>query len=153
MFLDDLNRRYAIAAAKSQDLHRDVEAGVSLEEILCVQEKRVVGKDWCVRWQNRWLQIGKEHALLRLSGRRVLIKELSGGNLIVEHQGQRLLVQELRARPPVAKACKVVVNNQRWKPGVDHPWKTDPVGRAVPRVSLASAAPTRDLHAEKRKAG
>ena len=153
MFLDDLNHRYAIAAAKSHDLHRDVEAGVVLEEILCVQEKRVVGKDWCVRWQNRWVQIGREHAALRLAGRRVVVKELSCGELMVEYQAKRLRTLELKAKPPAARQRKPVVNNRCWKPAVDHPWNRDPVGRAVPRVSLASAAPTRDLHAEKLKAG
>ena len=49
---------------KQQDLHRPVDAGqVKPEEVLCVQEERVVGQDWCVRWQNRWLQIEKVHAL------------------------------------------------------------------------------------------
>ena len=35
-----------------------LEAGLVLEQVLCVQEERVVGQDWCVRWRNRWLQIG-----------------------------------------------------------------------------------------------
>lgn len=154
LFLDDLNRRYAVKAAQHQDLHRALAAGLVLEEVLCVQEGRVVGQDWCVRWRNRWLQIASEHASLRLPRRRVVVKQLAGGRLIVEYQGQRLATQELGAKPAAAKAKKVIVNNRRYKPPVDHPWNRDPVGRAAPRVSLAPAAPTRDLHGErKRKAG
>jgi hypothetical protein len=53
-FLEELNGRFAVKAKKDQDLHRLVPAGTILEEVLCVQEKRVVGNDWCIRWQNRW---------------------------------------------------------------------------------------------------
>ncbi|MGH3185462.1 MAG: ISNCY family transposase, partial [Streptosporangiaceae bacterium] len=72
LFLDDLNRRYAIKAREEQDLHRTPGAGLVLNEVLCVQEHRVVGQDWCVRWRNRWLQIGSRHAAMNLPRRRVL---------------------------------------------------------------------------------
>jgi hypothetical protein len=152
-FLDELNRRYAVSPAKSGDLHRAVEAGVELEEVLCVQEQRVVGQDWCVRWQNRWLQIGREHAGLALAGRRVLVKQRGCGELIVDYQGQRLSCRELLSRPAAPRVKPVIVNNRRWKPGADHPWNRGPACRADPRVSLAPAAPTRDLHAGRRKTG
>jgi hypothetical protein len=153
LFLDDLNRRYSVKAAKGQDLHRALEAGMVLEEVLCVQEGRVVGQDWCVRWRNRWLQIGPEHAGLALAGRRVLVKQLGGGELLVEYEGRRLSCQELRSRPAAPKTKPVIVNNRRWKPAGDHPWNRGPACRGVPRVSLAPAAPTRDLHAGRRKTG
>jgi DNA polymerase III epsilon subunit-like protein len=159
MFLDDLNGRYAVKAHRGQDLHRAVEAAVVLEEVLCVQEHRVVGNDWCVRWNNRWLQIGAEHAALNLPRRRVLVKQLADGRLLVQHQGQTLTARELtaqerRSRPAGVKAKKPIVNNRRWKPSADHPWNRAAAERAVPRVSPAPAAPARDLHAEKkRKAG
>jgi len=114
--LDELNRRYAGSAAKSGDLHRPVQAEMVLEEILCVQDPRVGGQDWCVRWQNRWLQIGREHEALALAGRRGLVKQLGCGELIVD--------------------------NRRWKPAGDHPCNRGPASRADPRVSLAPAAPT-----------
>jgi len=152
-FLDELNRRYAVSPAKAQDLHRAVDADWALEGVLCVQEGRVVGQDGCVRWQNRWLQIGREHAALPLAGQRVLVKQLAGGALIVEHQGQRLSCQELLSRPAAPKAKRLIVNNRRWKPGADHPWNRGPAVRAAPRVSLAPAAPARDLHAGITKTG
>jgi hypothetical protein len=154
LFLEDLNRRYAVKATHDQDLHRALAAGIVPEEVLCVQEERAVGQDWCVRWRNRWLQISSEHASLALPGRRVLVKQLADGRLVVDHQGHRLVVQELGAKPAPAKAKKAIVNNRRYKPPADHPWNRDPVGRAAPRVSLAPAAPARDLHAERKsKAG
>ncbi len=82
MFLADMNRRYAVKANKQQDLHRPVDAQVKLEEVLCVQEERVVGQDWCVlaepvaadREGARWIEPGEQ---------RVRVKQRAGGELIV----------------------------------------------------------------------
>jgi hypothetical protein len=154
VFLEDLNRRYAVKAQKDQDLHRPVPAGVVLHEVLCVQEQRVVGNDWCLRWQNRWLQIETSHAALDLPGRKVRVKHLLDGQLRIEHAGKPLVCRELQARPQPAKAKKAIVNNRRWKPGTDHPWKAGPARQAGPPPKLAPATPARALAAEKkRKAG
>jgi len=88
-FLADLNRRYAVTARQEQNLHRALPAGTVLAEVLCVQEARVVGQDWCVRWQNRWLQITAVHTALNLPRRKVLVKHLADDGLLVEYQGQR----------------------------------------------------------------
>jgi len=152
-FLKELNDRYAVKARSEMDLHRAVEAGVVLEEVLCVQEPRVVGKDWCVRWANRWLQIGRVHERLRLPGRRVLVKQRGDGVLVVEHGPERLSYQELLAKPAPAKVKRVVVNNRRWKPSAAHPWKVGPAVGVATRGSLAPAAPARDSHASRRQAG
>jgi hypothetical protein len=150
-FLDEMNHRFAVKAKREQDLHRVLPAGTVLEETLCVQEKRVVGQDWCVRWRNRWLQIDREHAALNLPRRAVLVKHRADGQLIVEYKGQRLKWREPGTKPAQAKKKKVIVNNRTWKPGASHPWSCASAGRGVPPVSLAPAAPARDLQAEKRK--
>jgi transposase len=152
-FLEEINGRYAVTPRQDEDLHRPVERGTALEEVLCVQEQRVVGQDWCVRWQNRWLQIDAGHAALALPRRRVLVKHLANGQLILEYKRDRLTCCELKAKPAAAKQKKSIVNNRAWKPAAGHPWRGEPARRADPRVSLAPAAPARDLHAGKKKAG
>jgi hypothetical protein len=153
-FLAELNDRFAIEAASDQDLHRAVESGVALDEVLSVQEQRVVGSDWCVRWRNRFLQIQAEHATLKLPGKRVVIKQLSDGRLLVEHKGDKLSVQEFGSKPATAqKTRKPIVNNRRYKPSDDHPWKGGPAVGSRPRGDPAPPTPARNLLAEKRKAG
>jgi hypothetical protein len=154
-FLEDLNQRYAVKARDGQDLHRELDAGLVLEEILCVQEERVVGQDWCVRWQNRWLQIGSEHGPLHLPRRRVLIKHLGDGGLVMEHKGQRLSFEEIKAKPaPVKAKKKEIVNNRRYKPPASHPWNREPAVGSRPPANPASATPKRDSQAGgKTKAG
>jgi len=140
-FLPELNRRYAVKAGREADLHRPLGAQLVLEEILCVQEQRVVGRDWCVRWHNRWLQIGQEHEALNLPGRRVLLKQRADGQVVLEHQGQHLTYQLFGSRPKAAKPKKTVFNNRLWKPPAAHPWKAGLARRGAPPVSPAPAAP------------
>lgn len=159
-FLKELNARYAVEARREEDLHRPVAgalgvlaAGVVLEEVLCVREERTVGRDWCVRWRNRWLQIDVAHADLALAGKRVTVRQRGDGHLVVEHKGRRLSWRDLPARPTPPRARRAIVNDRRWTPAVDHPWKRASARSADPRVSLAPAAPARDLHAEKIRTG
>jgi hypothetical protein len=153
MFLADLNRRYAVKPADDQNLHRALDSGLKLEEVLCVQEQRTVGQDWCVRWNNRWLQIEAGHAALCLPKRRVLVRELADGRLLLDYQGQRLSVTELPARPTPPKARKKIINNRRYKPAANHPWNREPAVGPPPPVKSAPAAPARTSPAGKRKAG
>ena len=147
-FLPELNRRYAVRAREQGDLHRPLEAQVVLEDVLCVQEQRVVGRDWCVRWQNRWLQIEARHATLNLPGRKVLVRQHRDGRLSVEHAQQKLVCHELVCRPSPVKEKPVVVNNRSSKPAAGHPWR----GQGVRVLAMAgggqaaSAAPQRPAH-------
>ena len=143
-FLDDLNRRYAVEARRGQDLHRPAGPGVVLADVLCVHEHRVVGNDWCVRWQNRWLQVDAAHAGLGLPGRRVLVRHRADGRIVVEHDGRPLTFRELPARPQPARARRAVVNNRRWAPGPRTPgsggWPGRPLRRRAPlRLRLRGA--------------
>lgn len=140
VFLKDLNDRYAIGARKQQDLHREVEQAVNLQEVLCAAEQRVAGEDWCVRWKGRWLQIDKRHEGLLLAGKRVLVKELATGELIVQYKGQRLTCRELSQPAKPIRKNKPILNNRRWKPGADHPWSKANNDKQAARQATASAA-------------
>jgi transposase len=137
-YLPWFNRKFAIKAASSEDLHRPVPAEVELSEVLCEQEERVVSNDWCVRWKNRFLQIESSHAELMLPRRRVLVRQLSDGRVLVEHQGKKLATRALPAHPRPVKAKRAIVNNRRWKPGAEHPWKRGLADRQKGRQLAAS---------------
>jgi len=122
VFLPEINRKYAVKAADDQDLHRNIEPGVDLADVLCVIEPRTVGNDWCVRWQNRWLQIDPRHVNLRLPRKKVKVRQRADGSITVEYQGERLTTQDLSAKPAATKLKKPVINNRRHKPPSTHPW-------------------------------
>jgi hypothetical protein len=117
--------------------------GRSSNRRLSADVRETVGQDWCVRWNNRWLQIGPEHESMQLARRKVRVRELSDGTLLLDYQGQRLSVTELSARPTPPKARKTILNNRRYKPAASHPWKSEPTVGPHPPVKSAPAAPAR----------
>jgi transposase len=155
-FLPDYNRRFGNRACGAADVHRKVPPGLALAEVLCVQETRTVGRDWCVSYEGRVLQLDKRHEKLALAGRRITVLELAEGGLRLMHRGQRLRWQAVPSRPlpqPVPPPPGVSVPRkptpQPWRPAVDHPWRTSFV-QATPRgesslrsASLRSAARTK----------
>jgi hypothetical protein len=121
-FLAELDERFAVEAADPADAHRAV-GTADLSETLCEQEERAVGKDWCVRWRGRVLQVDKTHERLSLAGRRVTVREKADGTLRVMWKGQWLTWREVLARPRTRPAKKPVVNNKKWVPAATHPWR------------------------------
>ena len=144
-FLDGLNERFAVQAKrKRSDLHRKVTAGMRLDEVLCVHEERAVGRDWCVQWRGRLLQVDERHAPLDLPrpGRRVNVIEKLDGTLLLRYGKEPLTWREVARRPAKAKAArKPVVNNKPWKPPADHPFRRSltPVSRGP---GLGGSAPS-----------
>jgi transposase len=123
-YLTELNDRYTCLAADTADVHRPVDRQVKLDEVLCEQEPRVVGRDWCVRWNNQHLQIDKRHESLDLAGKQVLVKHKRDGTLLVEHAGVLLESREVVSRPePPRRPKPVIKNNKKWTPPATHPWK------------------------------
>jgi hypothetical protein len=55
-FVPDYNARFAVAAAEEGTAFQPY-VGPPLEDVLCVQEDRQVGRDNCVQWNGRSLQI------------------------------------------------------------------------------------------------
>jgi hypothetical protein len=121
-YLAELNKRYTLEARDPADAHRAVEGNTNLGEVLCEQERRVVGRDWCVRWENSYLQIAEEHEKLGLPGKQVLVKRKRDGTLVVEHEGKPLKCSTVKQRPEAAKEKRPIKNNKPWKPSKSHPW-------------------------------
>jgi hypothetical protein len=126
-FLDGLNEKFAVQAKRKRpDLHRKATAGMKLDEVLCVHAERAVGRDWCVQWRGRLLQVDERHAPLDLPrpGRRVGVIEKPDGALLLRYGKEPLTWREVARRPAKAKAArKPVVNNKPWKPPADHPFR------------------------------
>jgi hypothetical protein len=141
-FLSELNAKFSVEPAEATDAHRPVEASVRLDEVLCEQEPRVVGNDWCVRWDNRWLQIDRRHQALALPGRRVLVLQKRDGSLLLKHAGESLHHTPASQRPPRPRPPRPVIqNNKPWKPAASHPWNRPSPTRPSP--SPAAAADSR----------
>lgn len=131
-FLPQLNRRFTLAAARSGDVHRRVERGVKLDEVLCFEERRVVQRDWTVSWRGRYFQLERRSESLGRVGQKITVREKLDGSIQLVHRGRALSCQELPERPrakgavakkPAADRTPASPARGPWKPAADHPWR------------------------------
>ena len=98
-YLQAFNDKFAIPPVRGINAHRTVPAGMLLEDVLCLQESRTVGEDWCIRLANRILQIDKKHAAWSLAGRKIQVLVRADGTLKLTHQEKTLHWKEVARRP------------------------------------------------------
>ena len=87
-FLPEHNARFAIAPEGKGSAF--VPFAGNLEDILCVQEDRVVGGDNTVRYKNRVLQIPEDRHRHHYVRAKVRVHEYPDGHLAVFHGPRRL---------------------------------------------------------------
>jgi hypothetical protein len=125
------NAKFAVAAAEKADLHRPASTAKSLamlDAALCVKEARTVGRDWCVCYERRVLQVAAKHQSLALAGRRVEVWAHADGRLALWFNRRELEHRELAAAPadrPVPRPANrpAIRNNKPYKPAADHPYR------------------------------
>ena len=140
-FLPEHNRRFGVPASSQIDVHRKVPSGLKLPEILCIQEPRTVGRDWCVAYRQRVLQLDKRHEKLALAGRQITVLEMASGQLRLMYRGRRLRWREAPCRPASQQPPRRRVASVQWRPPASHPWY-GPFAKPAPlrNASLRSAS-------------
>lgn len=132
-FLQELNRRFTVMAAAAQDLHRPLGRDCRLDEVLSIQDRRVVAQDGTIRWHNRYFQLLRQKKDRSRAGCRIMVRQLRDGRLQLLSAGQQLRWKELPTRPqpaavlPRPNRCIA----PRIAPAVKHPWRSFGVARAV----------------------
>ena len=123
-YLPQHNSKYAVAPREDADFHQALGVGVDLDQVFCLEEKRKVGNDWVVQYNNRWLQIEAEQkkTVVR-TGATVVVGERRDGSLTLMLEGKVLRWHEIPQRPrkeaPAVKRKSV----PRRKPAPEHPWR------------------------------
>ena len=137
-FLPQLNRSFTVPAASAADVHQSRTS--KLDEVLSWEHERVVRKDWTLVWESRWFQIPREHEKLSLPGRKVIVRQLRGGDLQLVHEGRKLTWTELPHRPQRApEAPRRVGRTHSVKPAPEHPWRRHGVATGKPFREQAKA--------------
>jgi len=79
------NARFAVAPAAPADFHLPLPPRLDLAHVFCLEEQRVVGNDWVVRYANRALQILPTPQAKRHSGpkARILVRETVAGEILL----------------------------------------------------------------------
>lgn len=148
-FLPALNARFAVESAHGGDVHQTV-SETELDEALCFQEQRTVGRDHCVSWRGQVLQLKPNQAQANLSGKRVTLRQSLNGAVSVHWRDQPVPQQAVAQRPQAAAAKpilaeRVAEHQPPAKPAADHPWRGPAVARRS-RVGPASATGSAPPH-------
>jgi transposase len=99
-FLDTLNAKFAKPPIDPEDAHVALLAGQRLENILCFEERRVVGEDYVVQFERKLLQIQRQkRGRLPAPGTQVIVRKwLDGSVHVFTKENTELLVEELEVR-------------------------------------------------------
>ena len=143
-FLAEFNARFAVPAVEAEDWHRPLAVGMDLSRIVSIQESRVVGKDWTLRWRNRVMQLPLETSEFIQSGQRVTVCEPLDGVLRV-FAGEREVRWSPILNPALPKSARrsgPTGSSQGQKPAANHPWRgrRTAAARSEPSVPLPPPA-------------
>lgn len=112
-------RRFGVKPAKSTNLHRQIAAGVDLDQILCIKTTRVVRNDFTVAHEGKLYQI-KDN----IRGRGVVVEERVNGRKYFNYQGKYLRFKEITTRPEkIQQEAKKPKARRPYILPKDHPWR------------------------------
>jgi hypothetical protein len=141
-FVADFNRRFAVTARDSQPAWRV--SPRQLDHVVCCRYRRMVARDNTASIPGRWIQIppgprGRSHA-----GRRVELRELLDGRLLVFYRG-RLLAQQPSPRRPFTLIPRTTGSARRASPRIDSPESRRKLDRVAARPRTQPQKPRRRL--------
>jgi transposase InsO family protein len=129
IFIPAFNTQFGVVPVDESDAHRTLSETekMHLDAIFSVQEKRKVGNDFTVRFENQWLQLGKVQPCLVCRNDLVLLEKRLDGTLHMRLRDKYLVFKILPERPQKDKerATALVPKKERtpWIPSANHPWK------------------------------
>jgi hypothetical protein len=103
-YLLEHNRRFAHAAASPEDYHHQKPSQAALDEVFRLETARVIGNDWVVRYQNRFLQVNRQGNHRAPAKGKVVVCEWQDGRLEIRYRGQRVPWEEIAEQPQRAPA-------------------------------------------------
>jgi len=118
-FLGEFNRRFRRVPASSLDAHRGIPR--DLDEVLSWEEQRVVQRDWTVGFQGKWYQLDRQHKVLSLAGRKVVVRKLRDERVQLVYRANKLKWKELPNRPPTLPGKSTRKASQSAKASCDEP--------------------------------
>ena len=126
-FLRAFHRQFGRVAASAVDVHRAVPR--NLKEVLSWEAERVVQGDWTVTCAGKRYQLDRQHEVLSLVRRQVIVRTLRNGRVQLGHRGQPLPWRSLpggagrTARPVTAKPAQPLKTKAAKAPPANHPWR------------------------------
>ena len=124
------NTRFAVAPLEAADFHLPRDPRLDLAQVFCLEEPRVVGNDWVVRYANRALQILPTARAKRYTGPRgrILVRETETGEILLVARTAAGAEQLLEWQPIAGAAHRPNYQAPRPPVPVPAPPRPEPAG-------------------------
>jgi hypothetical protein len=133
-FIAELNLKFARPPRSPSDAHRVLDRQIDLRSVFCIQEPRVVARDWTVKFDNRNLQIVQQQrrgVTLPRPTAIVNVQRWQDGTLHIRNGETELMYKELtkemmssaRKLLQLANLSERPAPSEQRKPSPDHPWR------------------------------
>jgi transposase len=138
-YLAQHNAAYAVLPREKADYHLRLPPRLDLEQVFCLEEKRIVSPDWVVQYGMRLLQIDRHDQKVRVDpGATVIVREHRDASVSMWFKRIKLRWHEIPERPrkaaPPAKRHPVPL-----PPSTEHPWRK-PFSDMQPRRNSGAVA-------------
>ena len=123
-YLKQHNRRFAVLAQQSADVHRSL-AGYQLDRIFCLKEQRLVCHDFTIRYHNAWFQLQTDQPTTVCPRDTVMVNQSLDGTIRLTLRNYDLNYQRLDFKPTKPNPClkSLGVPKKQYVPPWDHPWR------------------------------
>ena len=125
-YLPEHNQRFRREAAAEEDYHRPAPKPKELDEVFRLETERVIGNDWVVRYENRFLQVQTAGRRQAPAKAKVVVCEWEDGRLEIRYRGQKLQWEELADKPEPRRETSAKKKSKPYggtPPTAQHPWK------------------------------
>lgn len=146
VFIPKFNNKFSVLPQRKGDLHRNLTEldKENLDKIFSIQNIRIIGNDFTVRFHGQWFQLTKTQPTLVLRKDKVLIEERIDETVFISLRNKYLDYLVLPERPQKVKEMEKVIGLTKktesafWKPALDHPWRQQFV---LPKLRPEQTAP------------
>ncbi len=138
-YMQKHNRKFAVQAASDDDAHRPVlHDDNELGLIFSTHHKRKLSKNLALQYNNTIYQVNTKNIGYAMRGAAVTVCEDFSGKVTLLYQGKPLVyttykrgeklppsADEKTINQAVEKAINKQIQRPKYKPRIDHPWRTD----------------------------
>jgi hypothetical protein len=126
-YLPKHNARFMKEPIGRDNLHREIPKDIKLDEVFCIKEKRYIGNNYVVEWNNRILLI--KNPSITMKNQRVMVMEDFKGGLRIKYKDcyleyRDVTEQDMEARKKAIITLKKLIR-QTGVQGIitpNHPW-------------------------------
>jgi len=138
------DERFAVEPTETRDAHRRLPKNTNLDALFAQTCTRTVGRDFTIRFDNRWLQIPKSQARGIRPGHKLTVESLLDGSTHYRFANRYLALERVAAADPTPAKNGAQANATATpgpkprslppRPAPDHPWRKN--GKLLAKPAL-----------------